>query len=348
MDLGTLRNCVVAFQCQVLECLFLIMKLPKNLFLCRLWNFYLLTCLFYVCQVFSHCLTVPNLEGISETLQENNVHRREFQRLCGRRMFIGRNLNFRMWRMHIGSCRGKSSQLWWYWMIIGLGRVRKNCYWSRASLEKILFEGEGDRTLGTTRDCSTTRRTTSSRLYELPLLDDADALSLFSFWTFGQRSIPTTADEHFVKQVQGDCKGLPLVLKLIGSSLHGKPRPVWESASKNKLLNGESISDYHKEKLHRCFETSIEVLDGETRECFLDVGSFPENRKISVNALSDIWVYVRKMEGKDAFVILVRKMEWKDAFVILLELASRNLLNLTSNLRCHGSKMNFHEAEALV
>jgi hypothetical protein len=73
--------------------------------------------------------------------------------------------------------------------------------------------------------------------------------------------------------------------------------PVWESAAKNKLLNGESISYYHKEKIHRCVETSIEVLDGETRECFLDVGSFPGNRKIFVNALSDIWVYVRKMSG---------------------------------------------------
>jgi hypothetical protein len=56
------------------------------------------------------------------------------------------------------------------------------------------------------------------------------------------------------------------------------------------------------------------------RECFLDLGSFPEDRKISVDTLLDIWVHVRKME-------------WHDAFVILLELASRNLLNLTSNLR---------------
>jgi hypothetical protein len=123
----------------------------------------------------------------------------------------------------------------------------------------------------------------------------------------------------YESQVQGECKGLPLALKVIGSSLHGEPRPVWESA-KNKLLNGESVSDYHKERLFRCLETSIDVLDEETRECFLDMGSFPEDKKISVDALLDIWVYVRKME-------------WNDAFVVLLKLASRNLLNLTSNLR---------------
>ena len=67
-------------------------------------------------------------------------------------------------------------------------------------------------------------------------------------------------------------------------------------------------------------EASIDVLDEEARECFLDLGSFPEDRKIFVDALLDIWVYVRKME-------------WQDGFFILLELASRNLLNLTSNLK---------------
>jgi len=120
-------------------------------------------------------------------------------------------------------------------------------------------------------------------------------------------------------QVKAKCKGLPLALKVIGSSLHGEPRPVWESA-KNKLLNGEPISYYHKQGLLVCLQTSIDVLDQEVRECFLDLGSFPEDRKIFMDALLDIWVYVRKME-------------WQDAFVILLELASRNLLNLMKNLR---------------
>ena len=123
----------------------------------------------------------------------------------------------------------------------------------------------------------------------------------------------------YESQVQAECKGLPLSLKVIGSSLHGQPRPVWDSA-KNNLLNEKSISDYHKEGLLRCLETSIDALDEEAQECFLDLGSFPEDRKISVDALLDIWVYVRKME-------------WHDAFAILLEFSSRNLLNLTSNLR---------------
>eukprot|EP00253_Pinus_taeda_P016427 PITA_16427 len=203
--------------------------------------------------------------------------------------------------------------------------------WSRANLEKLLFEGQGYKTLVTTRDRCTIPTATSIQLYELPLLDEADALSLFCFWAFGQRSVPSNADEHLVKQVQAECKGLPLALKVIGSSLHGEPRPAWESAKK-KLSNGESISDYHKERLLKCLETSIDVLDEEARECFLDLGSFPEDRKISADALLDVWVYVRKIE-------------WQDAFVILLELASRNLLNLTSKLRSQA--INYGSASEL-
>lgn len=56
------------------------------------------------------------------------------------------------------------------------------------------------------------------------------------------------------------CKSFPLAQKVIGSFLHGEPDlMLWDSAKK-KLLNGESISNYRKEGLFRCLETSIDVL----------------------------------------------------------------------------------------
>ncbi|XP_057840518.2 uncharacterized protein LOC131050374 [Cryptomeria japonica] len=189
--------------------------------------------------------------------------------------------------------------------------------WDRVSLENLLFEGPGYKTLITTRDSSIIPKNLSTQVYQLPLLGHEDALSLFCFWAFGQTSIPCTADANLVEEVEAECKGLPLALKVIASSLHGEPPVVWEIA-KIKLSKGEPISDYHKEGLYKFLETSIELLDDVVRECFLDLGSFPEDKKICADALLDIWVYVRNLE-------------WQDAFVILLELASRNLLNLTSN-----------------
>eukprot|EP00253_Pinus_taeda_P016030 PITA_16030 len=154
----------------------------------------------------------------------------------------------------------------------------------------------------------------------MPLLEDANALSLFCFWAFDETSIPTTENEVLVKNVAAKCKGLPLSLKVIGSSLRSKPRPIW-SNSQRKLSKSESISEYHKESLLKRLETSIDVLDGKHKQCFLDLGAFPKGRKFSVETLLDFWVYVREME-------------WTDSLDVLLELASRNLLNLTGYPGC--------------
>ncbi|XP_059074637.1 probable disease resistance protein At4g33300 [Cryptomeria japonica] len=189
--------------------------------------------------------------------------------------------------------------------------------WSRANLDKLLFESPGYKILVTTRNGSIVPRNPYTRLYQLPLLNKEDALSLFCLSAFGQTSIPITADANLVIEVQAECKGLPLALKVVGSSLYGEPHVAWENA-KQKLSLGESISPYHSEGLFRRLETSIDCLDDVWRECFLDFASFPEDKKSCADALLNIWVYVRKME-------------WQDAYTILLELARRNLLNLISN-----------------
>ncbi|GLJ19826.1 hypothetical protein SUGI_0359340 [Cryptomeria japonica] len=194
--------------------------------------------------------------------------------------------------------------------------------WSSENLENLLFEGPAYKTLVTTRDKSFIPRTPSSQLYQLPLLGKEDALSLFCYWAFGQTSIPSDIDINLVKEVQAKCDGLPLALKMVGSSMHKELDEVWKRAK--KISEGEYISVYHRKGLFRLLQTSIDSLDDVTKECFLDLGLFPRNRKICVDALLDIWVYVRKLRRQDAFDIL-------------LELASKNLLNLTSNQRGSAS-----------
>jgi len=190
--------------------------------------------------------------------------------------------------------------------------------WCTSDLEPLLFEAEGYKTIITTRQDSTIRITDSTRcLYKMNMLEETNALSLFCFWAFSTTSIPTTAKEDLVKQVAAECKGLPLALKVIGSCLHGEPQPLWRSA-KEKLSRAEDISESHREQLLNRLEMSIGILDDVQKQCFLDLGAFPEGRKLSVDSLLDIWVYVRGME-------------WDDAFVVLFELAKRNLINLTGN-----------------
>ncbi|XP_057842199.1 putative disease resistance protein At5g47280 [Cryptomeria japonica] len=241
----------------------------------------------------------PNVKGLLETMWDKIVglKRPEFQNVEDARMQLQKQL------------QGLSKST-----LVVLDDV-----WSRVNLEKLLFQGARYKTLVTTRDSSSIPRNHSTQLYQLPLLGHEDALSLFCFWAFGQTSIPTNEDASLVKEVQAECKGLPLALKVIGSCLNGETRVAWESA-RTKLSKREPISDYHRDGLFRCLETSISILDDVARECFLDLGAFPEDKKICADVLLHIWVYVRKLE-------------WHDAFAILLELARRNLLNITCNSR---------------
>eukprot|EP00253_Pinus_taeda_P028142 PITA_28142 len=191
--------------------------------------------------------------------------------------------------------------------------------WFASHLEALLFEAEGYKTVVTTRENSPVLNRNDARRYNMSMLEASDALPLFCFWAFGQPSIPATEEEDLVKQVAAECKGLPLALKVIGSCLRNEPLPSWKSA-KNKLSRAECISQYYKDNVLDRLQMSIDILDDEPRQCFLDLGAFPEGRKFSVDFLLDIWVYVRGME-------------WEDAFMVLLELAKRNLLNLTSDPR---------------
>ncbi|GLJ19797.1 hypothetical protein SUGI_0358770 [Cryptomeria japonica] len=106
---------------------------------------------------------------------------------------------------------------------------------------------------------------------------------------------------------------------MIASSTLGESHKAWKRAM-NKISTRKYKSDYNRKGLFRLPQISIDFLNDVAKECFLDLGLFPANRKICVDVLLDIWVYVRKLQRHDAFAILS-------------ELARRNLLNLTNNGR---------------
>lgn len=190
--------------------------------------------------------------------------------------------------------------------------------WSPLNATQLVFKAKGYKTFITTRHDSTIPKTRDSRLYKMRMLEEAHGLSLFCQYAFGQSSIPTTEKENLVKQVAAECHGLPLAIKVIGSCLRDQPWPVWESA-KDDLSRAEYLNDRHKEELLNCLETSVNILDDELKQCFLDLGAFPQGGKFSVDSLLDIWEYVRGMKRSYAFVVL-------------LELASRNLLYVRDDL----------------
>ncbi|KAF0888914.1 hypothetical protein E2562_020136 [Oryza meyeriana var. granulata] len=186
--------------------------------------------------------------------------------------------------------------------------------WSLSQLEELIFKFPGCKTLVVSRFKFPSLVT---RTYEMELLDEEAAFSVFCRAAFNQDSVPQTADKKLVRQVAAECRGLPLALKVIGASLRDQPPKIWLSA-KNRLSRGEAISDSHETKLLERMAASIECLSGKLRECFLDLGCFPEDKKIPLDVLINIWMEIHDLDEPDAFAILV-------------ELSNKNLLTLVND-----------------
>ncbi|PRQ47851.1 putative powdery mildew resistance protein, RPW8 [Rosa chinensis] len=125
--------------------------------------------------------------------------------------------------------------------------------------------------------------------YALQSLDFDNAMKLFHHAaSLGEKSshIPL----EISRQVVEGCKGFPLAITVAGKSLCGQPVETWQK----RLIEwskGSSILDSETELLLR-LQTSLDVSNKEMRmvkECFLDLGSFPEDQRIPVAALIDIW-----------------------------------------------------------
>ncbi|PRQ26927.1 putative powdery mildew resistance protein, RPW8 [Rosa chinensis] len=189
--------------------------------------------------------------------------------------------------------------------------------WSLSTLQPLLFNIPGCKTLVVSRfKFQTVTKTT----YDVELLGEDEAVSLFCHSAFGQKFIPPGADKKLVKQIVDECKRLPLALKVIGSSLRDQPEMIWANASK-RLSRGESIGESHENNLLDRMAISVKCLSPRVRECFLDLGAFPEDKKIPLDVLINIWV-----ETHD-------HIDEEQAFAILHELSDKNLVTLVKDAR---------------
>ncbi|XP_062014445.1 probable disease resistance protein At5g66900 [Rosa rugosa] len=119
--------------------------------------------------------------------------------------------------------------------------------------------------------------------YRLPLLEFDNAMKLFHHSaSLGDKSSHIPKD--LARKVVVRCKGFPLGITVVGRSLYGQPIEIWI----NRERKWSSILDFET-GLFFDLRTSLDVLDEEMMECFLDLASFPEGRKIPVTALVDMW-----------------------------------------------------------
>uniref|UniRef100_A0A2N9ICM2 RPW8 domain-containing protein n=1 Tax=Fagus sylvatica TaxID=28930 RepID=A0A2N9ICM2_FAGSY len=181
---------------------------------------------------------------------------------------------------------------------------------SEPLLEKFKFHMPKSKILVTTR----TAFPRFSFTYNLKPLNAEDAMALFRYSASLKDGTSCIPDEDIEKVMKG-CGGFPLALEVIGGSLRGQPAEVQLSRVR-KWTNNRFI--YNPDLLVR-LQSSLEFSDDEVtlKECFMDLGSFPEDQRIPVPALIDMWAELYEPD-EDGI----------NAIANLHELTTRNLANL--------------------
>ncbi|KAL3747215.1 hypothetical protein ACJRO7_016055 [Eucalyptus globulus] len=126
--------------------------------------------------------------------------------------------------------------------------------------------GCGSRIIITTRDEHSLAAHGIESMYKVQLLDRLTARMLFSQIVF-QYSSPPPDHEELSYDIVEYTKGLPLAIKVLGSSFRGKKLPVWKSTldKLKEVFNGD---------IFNVLRMSFDGLDDYEKDIFLDFACF--------------------------------------------------------------------------
>ncbi|KAE9597618.1 hypothetical protein Lal_00013774 [Lupinus albus] len=137
-------------------------------------------------------------------------------------------------------------------------------------------------------------------------LHHEDAVTLFHHAAHFGGSKSNIPDEDLVQKVVRGCKGSPLAIKVISRSLSHRHNKLWQNMVE-ELSQGHSVVDSSNELL-TCLQKILDVLEDKSviKECFMDLGLFPEDQRIPVSALIDMWIecYGLDDDGREAMAII--------------------------------------------
>uniref|UniRef100_A0A6N2KZS9 RPW8 domain-containing protein n=1 Tax=Salix viminalis TaxID=40686 RepID=A0A6N2KZS9_SALVM len=98
-------------------------------------------------------------------------------------------------------------------------------------------------------------------------------------------------------------RGFPLVISVVGKSLCGKSAAEWRKRLR-ECYKAASILTEHE--VLDCLQSTVEALNDNVvaKECFMDLGSFPEDQRIPATTLIDMWAELYNLDEDDAIANL--------------------------------------------
>jgi len=169
--------------------------------------------------------------------------------------------------------------------------------WNVADLAALDVVGRSGQLLVTTRDARM-GASIGATDYRLDVLSQSQARQLLAQWTqWDAACLPREADA-----IAQECGYLPLALAMAGAMLRGKGGDRWGNIL-HKLQNADlakirqQFPEYPYPNLLKALQVSVNALEPEQRERYLDFAIFPEDTPIPEAVLQTFW----EPEGLDEY-----------------------------------------------
>ncbi|XP_068487221.1 uncharacterized protein [Phaseolus vulgaris] len=144
---------------------------------------------------------------------------------------------------------------------------------------------KGCKILITTRSEEVCTSMDCQRKIYLPILTDVEAWSLFQNKANISEDTPKPI-KHLAKAISNECKGLPVAIATVASSLKAKEEVIW-SVALNRLRSSKPINiEKGLQDPYKCLQLSYDNLDTkEAKSLFLLCSVFPEDYEIPIECL---------------------------------------------------------------
>ncbi|KAJ6907462.1 hypothetical protein NC651_018005 [Populus alba x Populus x berolinensis] len=170
---------------------------------------------------------------------------------------------------------------------------------SQSILDKLKFRIENYKILVTSRYEFPSFGST----YKLKTLNLADAMTLFQKLAFPLDQQSNAPDQQILEEMVKYCRGFPLVISVVGKSLCRKSPAEWRKRHRECSKPASILSD---NEILDCLQSSVEALNDDVvaKECFMDLGSFPEDQRIPATTLIDMWAELYNLDEDNAIANL--------------------------------------------
>lgn len=152
----------------------------------------------------------------------------------------------------------------------------------------------GSKILVTTRDIKVGQAISSMQLYELRTLEDEHCWILFKEKAFGE--VIDIKLENLGREIVKKCKGVPLAIKVMGSSLRFASEERWESVLRNELW--QSV-DGEGDEIFPALKLSYHYLHSPLKRCFGYLSLFPIDYEFKKEKLVRLWIAEGLVEAKE-------------------------------------------------